>query len=315
MTKGLARIVVLVLLALNCLVAYAGIVFAMLSEAGYLVGAIFIATNTIGLSLAVFFLSRNSYLRAIWTEAAVSPAAYVLVGAIWFALIYSGIYEQNRHWDEPILTSRGNQLTVKRTLTWTPRGDPWSYHSIRADLPGVGVVTWNTTLAPWMLDQAQDETWYLVGRVDSFKSLHEYGLFDEPGRTKDFVAYRLTGKKWERIVAADFPGEFHGPNLIVYPQILFEEVKRQRLYFDGTKFQRMPDGLPIADGAIVNMEFRSRINFPFDRERAYIFQPSAKYFDDGRRLICKGNGVPCTLLEKGLDERFGRGPLQQVEAK
>lgn len=317
MTKGLAKAGILGLLVFNGVLAYVGVIFAMLSgaEAAYFVGGIFVATNAIGLGLSIFFLGREAYARAVLAEAVVSPAAFVFVAALGSALISSGVFAKQRHWDEQVLTTSGKQLVVKRSLKWTPLG-PGSHHGISAELSGAGVVTWDTTLAPWMLDQAQDGRWYLVGRVDSFKAKQEYGLFDdEEGRTKDFVSYRLTARRWERIIAADFPGEFHGPNLIVYPRVLFEEVKHQRLYFDGTKLRPLPDGLPIADGAVVNMEFKSRVNFPFNREHAYIFQPSAKHFDDGRRLICKRDGTPCIRLENGLDERFGKGPVQQVGAK
>ena len=317
MTKGSARTGMLGLLVFNGVLAYVAIIFAMLSgaEAAYFVGGIFVATNAIGLGLSIFFLGREAYARALLAEAVVSPSAFVLVAAVGSALISSGVFAKQRHWDEQVLTTSGKRLVVKRTLKWTPGGGPGSYHGMSAELPGAGVVTWDTTLAPWMLDQAQDGTWYLVGRVDSFKGQQEYGLYDEQGRTKDFAIYRLAERRWERIIGADFPNEFRAPNLIVYPRVLFEEVKHQRLYFDGTKFRPMPDGLPIADGAVVNTEFKSRVNFPFDREHAYIFQPSAKHFDDGRRLICKRDGTPCVRLENGLDERFGKGPVQQVGAK
>src|SRR5438552_2675338 len=135
------------------------------------------------------------------------------------------------------------------------RGSGWLFHQawIEADLSDAGRLRWDTSLAPWLLDRTPDGTWYLVGWTPSSSGIREYQLGRPSGGEKTFVAFRLTGDRWERIKVEEFPDTFKGPNLLVSSERMFSKQK-DFIYFDGATHRGASLRAPLSNGDLLDLK-------------------------------------------------------------
>ena len=222
---------------------------------------------------------------------------------------------QTREWAEVVRTLTGHEFTVRRgerrrfaAMPFTKGSWQFEEGWIECDLPKGGHLRWDTSLSPWLLDQAEDGTWYLVGADMTWRSLHEYGLFNPRGWHKHFAAYKLSGRSWQRIIASELPPEFTRPNLLVFSDFVFEE--RERTIYDFNSYRTLPAETPIADGGTVTLGRKARVNFPYHEDRPVqtYFKVFIEDFDDGLRYLPCGQ-VQCEPVQMGHDSNFGRAPV------
>ena len=145
----------------------------------------------------------------------------------------------------------------------------------------------------------------------------EYGLEGTIGGLSGsgYAMYRLEGTTWKRIGATDFPSEFDHPNFLIYPEFLFEEkAEPLSLVSEGRVFVVNP-GPQMPNGSLVSLAQKSLVSYPlYSHDGRSTFTLTPENLDKGHRQKCKGDGTPCIEIENGLDESFGRSPIQ-VEAR
>jgi hypothetical protein len=336
MGKSASIIWLTAVVVLNGVITYVAIVFSMLNGTAFArsVTAIFVSINILGALAAIYFARKRRGGIAIGVVGAVLPVSFAtLIGAAHFpTLLFGQVAAKPEHrWNEVVLLSTGEQILAKRwekrKLVREPGHEPgmlFDESRIEVALPGSGTLTWQTSLSPWLLDKSRDGTWYLVAKTMTEKSSKEYGIDVPIGgmRSPEFVAYKLVGGTWQRIVGSDLPIEFVGPNLLISSSIAFNPTKSFHIgpkgdilmYVDG-KMKAVPPVEPIVEGGLVDLEWKARLNHPSHRDQEKLFELSREYFDDGTRYIgyeCKPQSTDChwITLKPGLDERFGRAPTQ-----
>jgi len=338
LNKAGAGVALAAIVLLNAVVTYMTIVFSMLSGSTFArsVTIVFVSTNVLGLLLGIVLLLRGKRVVAISVAAAVLPVSFLALAAAATqpTHLFGPIAAQGEHnWNEVVSVSTGEKVIVKRwekgRLVGEPGHEPgilFDESRIEADLPGAGTLRWQTSLSPWLLDKAHDGAWYLIAKTMTSKSSREYGIEYRGEGTKGakFVAYKLVNGTWERIVASDVPNEFKAPNLLTYSGIAFNPKKSfyngpqgdLLVYVDG-KMNAVAAPASIAEGGLVDLEYKLRLNHPSHPDQKKEFELTREYFDDGTRYIeykCKPQSTDCAwvTLERGLDERFGRAPKQRM---
>ncbi len=212
---------------------------------------ILLVTAPISASIAVLSLSS-----AVIATFAVTFVVLAITSLIVTA--HKRANPRGRSWSEEVRLSSGETIVVKRSEKdfYTDMG-VWRYGSgrLEAELPGAGKVVWDTTLKPWLLDKANDGTWYVVGRFeDEFtRGGHDYGL-----KTGQFAAFRLVGSEWQRM-RDGFPSQFSSPNLLVESYNIFHGDS-VRVY-DGQRYGGV-SVTPISEGGLLELAMKEKINFP-----------------------------------------------------
>lgn len=235
-------------------------------------------------------------------------------------------------WNEVVEASTGERFTAKRKEVRRSVAEPfqsagWLFQqsAIEANVPGIGLVTWETSLRPWLLDRANDGRWYFIAIKGSYGSDSEYGLFDGRGYGPWFVIYRHRAGEWERILDKDVPPQFTKPNLLLNGSAIFE-VDLTSPYWD--------DNPPRAqsrfrNGDLLSLELKRKVNVSsndnlsialFDLSQARLKLPWM--VDHGYRNLtecttggrcndeCWRSGASCRSVQKfDIGQSLGRPPV------
>ena len=161
---------------------------------------------------------------------------------------------------------------------------------LEAEVPRIGAVRWETSLRPWLLDQAKDGRWYFIAMHGSYGSTNEYGLFSGRGMGPQFVFYRYRPGEWERILAKDLPPELVYPNLLVYGEAIFEPDPSDSYWAGNPPLKRA-----FRNGELLTWELKRRINVPkyTDSTWVYRLEPGWRLDHGNRQLSECLTGGPC----------------------
>ena len=232
------------------------------------------------------------------------------------------------YWDEVVQASTGELFTVKRREVRRYVTDPgqmggWLFQeaTIEGELPRIGAVRWQTSLQPWLLDQAKDGRWYFIAMRGSYQSKTEYGLFDGKNMGPHFVFYRHRAGDWERILANDLPPEFSSPNLLVYGSDIFDPDPRDAYWRTDP-----PPKRGFWNGERLELKLKQQINISHHPDSAWMYHLEPGWrLDHGNRQLsecitggpcdaeCWKHGGPCRSVKRfEIGQELGRPPKSPV---